>query len=149
VGPNAALVASVAVGAFGVLIAAATLVFYRFQQKGEDSDDARTEALALAETRGKRVDDLEQQVARLEKARREDRDLHDKQIRSLRAELTALEQRIANATRDFAVAQSLTARAAIDLVITVTDQLERKPPQVKEALTLLHAYTTGQTGASV
>lgn len=145
---SAPLIASVAVGALSALIAGVTIIWYVLQQRtNEDdgaADDARTEALALAETRGKRIDDLEADINRLKKSRADDHQLYERQIGSLREQVAALEQRIINASRDFAIAQSLTARATIDLVVRVTELLEDDPPKVPEAVSLLRSYTSGQ-----
>lgn len=138
-----------AVGALGVLIAGITVLWYVLQQrsneKAETNDDARAEALALAETRGKRIDDLEADIERLRKARADDRRSHDAAIQSLRQQIADLEERIGATTRNFAVAQSLTTQAAYDIAVAATEKLEQKPPNVGEALTLLHAYMSGFT----
>ena len=144
--------ASLLVGAFGVLVAAITVVWYVVQQrhseKEDTNDDARTEALALAETRGKRIDDLEADISRLQKRLRDDRDEHDKQIKSLRQQVVALEDRLTQATSNFAAAQSLTAQGATDLAVSVTGLLEARPSKVDEALILLHAYLASRSSST-
>lgn len=145
---NTVLTISVVIAALGVLVAGIGVVWYVIQQRTNtdttESDDARTEALALADTRGKRIDDLQADIDRLKKDRSDDHRLYEQQLGSLREQVSALEQRIISASRDFAIAQSLTARATIDLVVRVTEQLETEPPRVADALTLLRSYTSGQ-----
>lgn len=137
-----------AIGTFlGVVIAALSFMLYLRGQKGTDKDNAREEALALAETRKQRIDDLQADVDRLTKARTADRELHDAQIRGLRAEMSELEKRFSAASREFSAAQALTGRAVIDLVVHVTDLLERTPAEVDDALALLRAYTALPTTA--
>lgn len=138
------LAASAVAGFLAVFVASLTLVLYLKERKSDDTDKARDEALALSDTRGKRIDDLQEEVERLRRARHADQELHDNQILSLRTEMGALEARFSAASREFSAAQALTARAVIDLVVDVTTSLEKVPPDVEAALVQLRAYTSGR-----
>lgn len=138
------LAASAIAGFLAVFVASLTLILYLKERRSDDKDKARDEALALSDTRGQRIDDLTKEIDRLTKARHDDAELHDQQIRKLRDEMGVLEARFSSASREFTAAQTLTARAVIDLVIDVTALLEEQPPAVQAALSLLRAYTSGR-----
>lgn len=94
-----------------------------FRGKREKRDVAREEALELAETRGKVITDLREEVAHLSDSLKRVRDELDR------------------AREDAWHTQQMLSRGVQGIFAALVDYLEEEPPKVQEALALLRDAT--------
>lgn len=120
------------VAAVSAAAALGTFFAYLFTVRRADVNAAREEALALAETRGQVIADLEARMELLERRRRTSEEAGAKRIRELE-ELLAKTR--AEAREQAYQMQRFYAAALADLLVGVQADLETAPPNVERALT--------------
>jgi len=93
-------------------------------------DDARSEAVALADTRGKRITDLSERLNALEQAQEQERHDCAEKINQLRATIDTVREEAAENQRMLMVGLR-------GVLMKVLSHLEVDPPEVPEAIEFL------------
>jgi hypothetical protein len=120
------------VAAVSAAAAVGTLLVYLYVARRTDINGAREEALALAETRGQAIADLERRLASLQRQHRNAAVASAKRIR----ELEDVHTKANSEAREQAYQmQRFYASALADLLVGVQQDLEAVPPNVDRALT--------------
>lgn len=120
------------VAAVSAAAAVGTLFVYLYVARRTDINGAREEALALAETRGQAIADLERRLASLQRQHRNAAVASAKRIRELEDVLTKANS---EAREQAYQMQRFYASALADLLVGVQQDLEAVPPNVDRALT--------------
>jgi hypothetical protein len=120
------------VAAVSAAAAVGTLLVYLYVARRTDINGAREEALALAETRGQAIADLERRLASLQRQHRNAAVASAKRIRELEDVLTKANS---EAREQAYQMQRFYASALADLLVGVQQDLEAVPPNVDRALT--------------
>jgi biopolymer transport protein ExbB/TolQ len=111
--------------------AVGAVLIHLYVARRTDANAAREEALALAETRGQIIADLERRLALLERRYRESSADSAKRIHELEE---AVEKANSDAREQAYQLQRFYAAALADLLIGVQEDLEAIPPNVDRAL---------------
>ena len=120
------------VAAVSAAAAVGTLFVYLYVARRTDINGAREEALALAETRGQAIADLERRLASLQRQHKNAAVASAKRIRELEHALTKANS---EAREQAYQMQRFYASALADLLVGVQQDLEAVPPNVDRALT--------------
>lgn len=120
------------VAAVSAAAAVGTLLVYLYVARRTDINGAREEALALAETRGQAIADLERRLASLQRQHKNAAVASAKRIRELEHALTKANS---EAREQAYQMQRFYASALADLLVGVQQDLEAVPPNVDRALT--------------
>jgi hypothetical protein len=120
------------VAAVSAAAAVGTLLVYLYVARRTDINGAREEALALAETRGQAIADLERRLASLQRQHRNAAVASAKRIRELEDVLTKANS---EAREQAYQMQRFYASALADLLVGVQQDLEAVPPNVDRSLT--------------
>jgi hypothetical protein len=132
------------VAAVSAVAAAGTFLAYLITVRRADINAAREEALALAETRGQVVADLEARLESLEQRHRASEEARSKRIHELEA---LLAKTSAEAREQAYQTQRFYAAALADLLLGVQEDLEAKPPNVERALIRIRGLLARERGA--
>lgn len=128
----AATSAAIIVAAISAGAAVGTFFAYLYMIRKASINAAREEALALAETRGEIIADLEARLESLERRHRDSEEVCARRIRELEE---VLGKTSAEAREQAYQLQRFYAAALADLLVGVQEDLETVPPNVKRALT--------------
>jgi DNA anti-recombination protein RmuC len=128
----AATSAATIVAAVSAAAAVGTFFAYLYVVRRTEINAAREEALALAETRGAIIADLEARLQSLEREHRESEEAWAKRVLELEE---ALAKTSAEAREQAYQMQRFYAAALADLLQGVLEDLETVPPNVEHALT--------------
>jgi hypothetical protein len=120
------------VAAVSAAAAVGTLLVYLYVARRTDINGAPEEALALAETRGQAIADLERRLASLQRQHRNAAVASAKRIRELEDVLTKANS---EAREQAYQMQRFYASALADLLVGVQQDLEAVPPNVDRSLT--------------
>jgi hypothetical protein len=136
--------AATIVAAVSAATAILTLFAYLHSAQRTDIKAAREEALALAETRGEIIADLEARLQLLEGRYAESEEASAKRIRDLE---DVLAKANAEAREQAYQMQRYYAAALADLLVDVQEDLETVPPNVERALTRIRGLLSRESRA--
>jgi hypothetical protein len=140
-----ATTAATAIAAASAAAAIGTLIAYLYFGRRSEAHAAREEALALAETRGEVIVDLRGRLAVLEQRLTETTTKCERRIRELES---ALEKTEAEAREHAYRMQRFYVASLSDLLRNVQAELERKPPNLEQALVRIRELLDGERPAA-
>lgn len=133
------------IAAASAAAAVATFLAYLYFARRSEAHAAREEALALAETRGEVIGDLNRRLATLERSLRRTTVDYETRVRELEMAIQAKESEAReNAYR----MQRFYAASLSDLLRDVQVNLEREPPNLEGALTRIRELLDGERPAA-
>jgi DNA anti-recombination protein RmuC len=140
-----ATTATTAITAASAAAAVGTLIAYLYVARRSEAHAARQEALALAETRGEVIVDLRGRLAALEQRLTETTTDCESRIRELES---ALEKTEAEAREHAYRMHRFYAASLSDLLRDVEAELEKKPPNLEQALLRIRELLDGERPAA-
>jgi hypothetical protein len=140
-----ATTAATAIAAASAAAAVGTLIAYLYFARRSEAHAAREEALALAETRGEVIIDLRGRLAVLEQRLTETTTKCERRVRELERDLEKTE---AEAREHAYRMQRFYAASLSDLLRDVQAELERKPPNLEQALVRIREVLDGERPAA-
>jgi hypothetical protein len=124
--------ATTLIGAVSAAAAVAAFLAYVYGLRRSNQVAARDEALALAETRGQMIAELQRRVAALERGQKQARTSYKQNLHELEE---ALEQTRRDAREQAYQTQRLYVLAFVEVLADIREELEKTPANVEGALT--------------
>jgi hypothetical protein len=125
------------ISAISAATALAGVLAYVYGLRRANQTAARDEALALAATRAQMVTELRRRVAAVERRRKRARTYYKGRIRELEE---SLEQTRRDAREQAYQVQRLYVLALAESLARLRDELEKSPPDVEGALSIIHEF---------